>query len=255
MALDDSFQCSALREAWPDVSAVGHSAAMATNLFPQVRSLRRRRRLGKVLTTETALTSPGFSLDVFSGAGHVAAAARQRGYDTLEVDVVHGVCFDLLLREVRRTIIRLARHGRVLGSCIGVVRNSFSVARNRTRPIRSVSEPWGLSSCHDFTPNDQNSLGTGNIFALFTIDLVRILYPKHIPWIIENPSSSIFFKLPQILNIWETHIVRMSNGISAHRVHDCANGLAICVLTWTPLWHLSHLAPVVQGSEACAVRL
>eukprot|EP00974_Lingulodinium_polyedra_P057092 5492662-Lingulodinium_polyedra.AAC.1 len=47
---------------------------------------------------------------------------------------------------------------------------SFSIARDRTRPIRSRTRPWGLPV---LSPEDQKRMSYGNKCAQATIKIIR----------------------------------------------------------------------------------
>ena len=71
---------------------------------------------------------------------------------------------------------------------------SWSIARNRTNTIRSREEPYGVSNPRQpFSANDSARLLEGNLQVRRIIVLIRVLHELGIPWILENPDSSIVF--------------------------------------------------------------
>jgi hypothetical protein len=130
-------------------------------------------------------------LELFSGKGVVADSARKLGCPALAFDLLSGDLFDLRNRAVRRAIYRWARLGLIGGVWFGTPCSSFSVAR---RPaVRSAERPWGLSG---LPPHRQEVCKLGNELASITANFVRFLRPLGIPCALENPQSSLLWKLP-----------------------------------------------------------
>ncbi len=159
-----------------------------------------------------------FFLMFFSGVGHVAAGMRMRGISTLEIDIKHGSHFDLTDARIQRKVLKLARRHRICGACIGMPCTSFSLARNRTRVIRTCEFPWGLGGRELWSKNDVKSLELGNELASFTIKLIKILHRRGIPWILENPFTSNAWHLPEILQLMT------SPRVQYQRVDMCGYG-------------------------------
>ena len=111
-----------------------------------------------------------------SGVGRVAAGMRMRGISTLEIDIKHGSHFDLTDARIQKKVLKLARRHRICGACIGMPCTSFSLARNRTRVIRTCEFPWGLGGRELWSKNDVKSLELGNELASFTIKLIKIFH-------------------------------------------------------------------------------
>eukprot|EP00438_Fugacium_kawagutii_P017033 Skav221328 [mRNA] locus=scaffold1437:51466:51993:- [translate_table: standard] len=60
-------------------------------------------------------------------------------------------------------------------------------------PLRDASHIWGLP---DLSRGDYKKLQTGNALFLFTLRILRICDELHIPFIVENPESSMAWDVP-----------------------------------------------------------
>lgn len=126
---------------------------------------------------------------------------RRRGYRVISVDLKFGAEHDLTIRRVQRRILQTLKSGRVRGVMLAVPCTSFSRARNRTRVIRSDEFPFGLPERDGWTENDLSALAAGNTLAIFTLAVLSECNRQKIPWSLENPYSSVLFKIPQIANL------------------------------------------------------
>eukprot|EP00959_Pyramimonas_sp_CCMP1952_P458885 9477361-Pyramimonas_sp.AAC.1 len=75
---------------------------------------------------------------------------------------------------------------------------SLTIARDRTFQIRSRTQPWG-TDLTDATDRDRASLETGNKIIRAVLRILRHLNRYKIPWILENPSTSRLWFIPEIL--------------------------------------------------------
>ncbi len=156
---------------------------------------------------------PVFRCDEGVVLGHLLWGAspphlhETNGYNTLEVDVIHGEVFDLTCKRAQRKLLKLCRRGRIGGVAIDMPCTSFSQARNRTRVIRTRQYPRGVPDRVDFSLNDLKTLELGNIFAKFVIRMIRIVHRRSMPWFLENPWSSRAWDLPEIREIMKWKFV------------------------------------------------
>ena len=75
---------------------------------------------------------------------------------------------------------------------------TFSIARNRTMPIRSRAFPWGLPG---LPVREKQLVETGNRCMQAALRIVALCDQFGVPWILENPTTSWTFVLPQALAI------------------------------------------------------
>ena len=81
---------------------------------------------------------------------------------------------------------------------IAIPCTSLTIARDRTFPIRSRTQPWGT----DVTlasDRDRASLDIGNQLIRAVIRILKHLNRHRIPWVLENPHSSRLWYIPEIL--------------------------------------------------------
>eukprot|EP00959_Pyramimonas_sp_CCMP1952_P310305 6494351-Pyramimonas_sp.AAC.1 len=68
----------------------------------------------------------------------------------------------------------------------------------RTRFIRTSSQPWGVTDRSDFSVNDHAALRRCNKLLRATLRITRVLDFCQIPWFLENPYSSMTWKIPAL---------------------------------------------------------
>ena len=140
---------------------------------------------------------------------------------------------------------------------------SFSVARDRTRPIRPSTRPWGLPHQNDA---DRARLRTGNACARATIQIMRWALEHKVKLILENPATSRLFLLPQSKEImrhpaasygiahfcqygtkWKTPtgflMLFASENDRSSLYRRCNSSQGICSRTLAKHWVLSGLGP------------
>ena len=97
--------------------------------------------------------------------GHLAEAtseARQRNLRVVTIDIVHGVDHDVTRPAVEGRLLKLLRSGRVKRCMLGTPCTLFSLARNRTRVIRTPKYLWGLLDRKHCSVKDLQNLKLGN---------------------------------------------------------------------------------------------
>ena len=68
----------------------------------------------------------------------------------------------------------------------------------RPGPLRSSELPWGLPG---LTDKDQARLDNGNAIMRATLNFLRCCVRCKVPFILENPQSSILWWLPEVLEL------------------------------------------------------
>ena len=138
--------------------------------------------------------------DFFAGKGGVAHQCRRLGYKAKEWELERGSQFDLTSRVVRKRIIADILKGRVLAAMFAPPCTTFSVARDRTKVIRSREYPWGLPAPM-LTPSEQEKVLEGNRCFEAAFELIHYLNQKRVPWILENPATSKCWYLKPIQDL------------------------------------------------------
>ena len=145
--------------------------------------------------------------DFFSGSGGVARAARAAGFKTREWEILHGPDYDLTRPAVLWKIREDIHKGRIFAAMLAPPCSSFSPARDRTRVIRSRSDPWGLSG---LPPHELAKVRIGNQCFRAALKIIRWLDEHKIPWILENPHSSKCWFLPPLVHLQNASHVQTS---------------------------------------------
>ena len=130
-----------------------------------------------------------FLADIFGGTGGVSRAARRRDIQGRIWDTRWGHEFDLLKRSVRRAIAREAKAGHLIAAMLAPPCTSFSIAQRGA--LRSLIFPWGKPR---LPPDKQAKVLLGNRLARVALQLAHLFQKLGIPWIIEHPATSYFWK-------------------------------------------------------------
>lgn len=154
--------------------------------------------------------------DVFAGCGGVAQRSRRVGVAAFEVDVKHGEHHDLLIRKNQQALLRGMRRGNIRALMIATPCTSFSRARRgRPPPLRDRAHPWGFRCVSE---KDAERIRVGNAMARFSARLAREASARGIPWIIENPQTSMLWTLPPFERL------RASRKVVEVNTHFCQFG-------------------------------
>ena len=121
-----------------------------------------------------------------------------------EWDLLHGAAFDLSSMQTARVIAGDIAAGRVAALMLAPPCSSFSIARTRTSPLRSLAFPWGLPTLR----------GKGRLVAEAGSQALRVVFRilraaerHHVPWVLEQPRSSCMLKVPEWNScLWRGHV-------------------------------------------------
>ena len=129
----------------------------------------------------------GYLADFFAGTGGVSRAARSLGFSTREWELLHCPDHDLTKPLVQFKIKHDIEKGILLAAMLAPPCSSFSQARDRTMVVRDRLHPWGLD---DLPLHEREKVEVGNACFRATFKIIKWLDKHHIPWILENPSTS-----------------------------------------------------------------
>ena len=141
-----------------------------------------------------------FVIDLFSGTGGVAKSVRRLGFAAKEWDLQFGPQFDLTQPSALKKLKHFIRSGYVLAAMLAPPCTSFSVARDRTKQLRSWDKPWGIWDI-ELSEKERDSLLAGNRCCRAALHIIKWLDELRLPWILEHPRSSRCWILPEILRI------------------------------------------------------
>lgn len=148
-------------------------------------------------------------LDIFSGKGGLARAARRHGWHVREVDILHGPAHDLTENKLQQELMQQVRARNFSWVHMGPPCTTFSSWYRFTSKqcTRSRSQPRGLN----VSPAER----LGNQMADFSASLARLCLEVGVWFTIEQPRTSLMWQLDNF------------RSLHAHPSVDCSN-LVMC---------------------------
>ena len=144
--------------------------------------------------------------DTFAGKGGVARAIRRCGFQARVWEKSRGEHGDLTRPRVLRRLTSDIRAGKCRGVMLAPPCSSFSIAKARSAPIRSVDRPWGFSR-GEMSDQDWEKLQVGNKCLRAVLKIIAACNSAGVPWILENPHSSYMFKTPELAKLADRRYV------------------------------------------------
>ena len=147
-----------------------------------------------------------FCLEIFAGTARITTALRKVGFDAFPIDTCIFPSHNVLLKDVEHTIHHWLRSGKVEMVWLGMPCTTFSRARKHDGigpgPLRTEQYIWGLPSLSD---SDRYKLRQGNKLFLFTLRIMEICIECNIPFVVENPFSSMAWQVPLMKRFIDRH--------------------------------------------------
>ena len=213
--VEDRSECEALRKDWKNSAIAEQAHRQQLAVLPVVRE-----ELGKGFQRSdscpdhlTHVESPCvfediftmanrprfFCLEIFAGTARLSTALKKAGVCCFPVDVCIFPSHNVLLSDIENSISHFIQSGRVKFVWLGMPCTTFSRARKHDGvgpgPLRSSEYLWGLP---DLNVRDKKKLLQGNELFLFTLRILKLCDRLHIPFIIENPFSSMAWEVPSM---------------------------------------------------------
>ena len=142
-----------------------------------------------------------FGLEIFAGTARVTRSLRKHGVKAFSIDICLFPSHDVLNIQLEHRVFNWIRKGRISFIWCGMPCTSFSRARKwdgrGPGPIRTMSHLWGLPHLRSA---DQRKVETGNRLLLFTIRLLVLCEYYRVPYVLENPQSSMAWSMPPIIS-------------------------------------------------------
>lgn len=206
--LEKSQECHSIREVGSLSSQFQPVASQDSASLPSRRITSRGCDAGPYQAPSATLkrgNRPGkYVADLFAGEGGVAHQCRRLGYKAKEWELDRGLQFDLTNRKVLRKLIGDVKKGRVLAAMLAPPCTTFSIARDRTKVIRSREYPWGLPA-DQLTPAELEKVVEGNKCFEAAFELIYHFNKHRVPWLLENPATSKCWHLPPIHDLLDNH--------------------------------------------------
>lgn len=176
----------------------------------------------------------GVVFELFAGHAGIAAAAAERGFDTVAVDwqgnrhdpLVSIAPLDLVAGEARTIVQNKIRERGTGFIWMAPLCGTFSCARGRrlpaeavaagawpAHPLRSDAHVMGLP---ELPPDAANRLGQASILAEFAADVAEQCLAEGRGFCIENPASSRMWDVPGV--------ARLTGRSTTTRLHHCMFG-------------------------------
>ena len=139
--------------------------------------------------------------DLFAGCRAVSRAAEAEGFRARSWDVIYDAQWqDLLSPAVLRAIKADARAGRLVAATMAPPCQTFSLAHDRSRPVRSREKPWGFPAS-EMTPADAEAVELGNRLARVALSLFRFFLKLGVPVILEHPLTSRLWHTAEVCDL------------------------------------------------------
>ena len=194
-------ECGSLREVSQTGLQLPAAQPEAPTTLPSRRDTARGSDVWQGPSSAPSLKKKGakgqYVADFFAGSGGLAHQCRRLGYRAKEWEISRGPQFDLTKPQVLRCIRRDINKRLVLAAILAPPDSSFSAARDRHSVLRTQQYPWGLPN-HLLSSADQLRVENGNKCFAAALKIISWLDQHHIPWILENPSSSKCWYLPDL---------------------------------------------------------
>lgn len=147
-----------------------------------------------------------FCLEIFAGSARVSQALAKQGISVFPVDICLFPSHNVLAGDIAKGIFNFIRCNRVRLVWIGMPCTTFSRARRfdglGPPPLRSSDHIGGLPALRRC---DQFKLDEGNQLFRFTMKLLQLCEDFHVPYILENPLTSMAWEMPPLVEFCNLH--------------------------------------------------
>lgn len=141
-----------------------------------------------------------FALELFAGTARITSALQDEGIHTYAIDTCISSSHNVLDMKVANHIFNIIASGVVLLVWLGMPCTTFSRARRHDGlgpgPLRDSCNLWGLPH---LKLHDQKKLNEGNKLFWFTRHILRLCVLHRVPFVLENPLTSMVWELPPLL--------------------------------------------------------
>ncbi len=146
-----------------------------------------------------------FALEIFAGTARVSQAVSTPEHKMFPIDICLFPSHNVLCPRIEQKILTWVRSGRIWLIWLGMPCTTFSRARKNDGlgpgPLRSSDSIWGLPG---LSPKDQSKVSEGNALFYFTLRVLQTCIQYKVPFVLENPLSSMAWVLPPLVNFIES---------------------------------------------------
>lgn len=145
-----------------------------------------------------------FALEIFAGSGRITTCLHEVGCKAYPIDILLFPSHNVLLADVEQKILSWMSGGRISLVWLGMPCTTFSRARKLDGlgpgPLRSDQFLWGLPH---LSYRDQSKVSDGNSLLAFLLRILRRCQQYSIPYVVENPLTSMLWIMPTMLKFLE----------------------------------------------------
>lgn len=142
-----------------------------------------------------------FCLELFAGTARISEMLNKQGTHCFPIDTCLFPSHNVLDPKVANNILNFISSHRVMMVLLGMPCTTFSRARRwdglGPPPLRTSKYIWGLPGLRRA---HQSKLVDGNNLFLFTMRVLKLCQSLHIPYILENPLTSMAWDMPPLLD-------------------------------------------------------
>jgi len=155
-----------------------------------------------------------YLLDVFGGVGGVARHSRRYGVIAYVWDTVNGKRYDVSDRRSWRLLRRDIQSGVCAAVMLAPPCSTYSISR--FPKVRDREQfIYGFPNLNE---KDAAKVGNANSTTSFAAKIVRLCLRLHVPFVVENPQTSMIWNTPEFASI------RQHESVSFDVLHQCAYG-------------------------------
>lgn len=151
-----------------------------------------------------------FALEIFAGTARISQALINANVFVYPIDLSLFPSHNVLDPHVADYIGNLICSSRVTLVWLGMPCTTFSRARKHDGvgpgPLRSPDHIWGLPGLRK---HDRYKLAEGNELFGFTMHIIRLCLAYRVPFILENPLSSMAWAMPPLIHLQRQHSLQV----------------------------------------------
>ena len=152
-----------------------------------------------------------FVVELFAGTARFSAAAARKGFFVTSFDWGCGPLYDLGRKDVQALILGWIRAGLVLFLLAGIPCQSWSRARMQPggpQMLRDIANIMGLPELRH--ESERWKIDNGNAALKFCCQIGHACLTMHVPFIFENPFTSLLWEAPQMKHFMRRQGVRLA---------------------------------------------
>lgn len=147
-----------------------------------------------------------FGLEIFAGSARIAQTMCDQGQQVYPIDICLFSSRDVLQPWLEQKISTWIQQGRITFLWFGMPCTTFSRARKfdglGPGPLRTLDFLSGLPYLNK---RDKAKVLEGNELMHFMLRLLKLCISHHVPFIVENPQTSMLWDMPEMQSFSAAH--------------------------------------------------